>query len=445
MKKINQWKVYTAVMSIFAIITTVGFCVNNSINNDKISGYENTIEQLYNKSYYDLMYSLSVVESNIAKLQISNSDNEQVKLLSKINKMSELAETNLIMFSHDNQFDTMSSYINRVSDYSQYLLDRVVSGNGISDAEVVALDKFYSDFQIMSKELYKINDEIGYGEYSFIKSMQDINSSLMTTFKTLQESSVELPVLTYDGAFSHSLEIRQPKELVGDVYSLEEAASKLPDYLIGYEIKAIQSQERIENHFNILKYDVELSDGSIAYIELTEIGAKLINLNIYRACAENWTIDEQKAKDIGQDYLQSIGIKDMEAVWTEDNNGTIYVNYARKIQDVIIYNELIKIKVEKEKGKIIGVECVNYILNHQEEKQVDISAITISEEEALCKVKDGVSVKSCRLALIPLPGDKEKLAYELFCTYKERLYYIYIDVETGKEADILFVVDGLLM
>ena len=64
----------------------------------------------------------------------------------------------------------------------------------------------------------------------------------------------------------------------------------------------------------------------------------------------------------GETFLKSLGLDDMKAVWTAKSNGVSVINFAYHQDGVIVYSDLIKIKVEN--GTVTGMESFDYYLNH---------------------------------------------------------------------------------
>ena len=60
--------------------------------------------------------------------------------------------------------------------------------------------------------------------------------------------------------------------------------------------------------------------------------------------------------------------------------------------------------------------------------------------EAAEKVNVKLDVTEENVAIIPAGNGKERLAYEFVGTYNGSTYYVYIDANTLKEADIFKVV-----
>ena len=114
-----------------------------------------------------------------------------------------------------------------------------------------------------------------------------------------------------------------------------------------------------------------------------------------------------------------------------------YVNLVPKINDVYIYPDMLKVKVEKSNGIVCGFDAVSFAYNHQE--RTNLTA-TIGVTEARNKVNANMEIFSTKLCVIPLEFGGETLAYEFYGSMMGNEYYIYINALTGKQENILRVI-----
>ena len=106
--------------------------------------------------------------------------------------------------------------------------------------------------------------------------------------------------------------------------------------------------------------------------------------------------------------------------------------------NVIIYPDLIKVKVALDNGEILGIETSGYLNNHEERK---IDSVKISIDEAKKNLNNELEIKSEGLAIIPTEWQSEILCYEFKGKIDEREFLIYINATNGREEDILLIKD----
>ena len=88
-------------------------------------------------------------------------------------------------------------------------------------------------------------------------------------------------------------------------------------------------------------------------------------------------------------------------------------------------------------GNIVGWEATNYATNHKSRTFTSkISMLTAQDK--LSKI---LTIKERNYCIIPDKYIGEVSAYEFICSWKNYTYYIYIDSNTGAEANIMRVID----
>ena len=129
----------------------------------------------------------------------------------------------------------------------------------------------------------------------------------------------------------------------------------------------------------------------------------------------------------------------MKPVWINFANNVYTVNFAGEQNGVILYGDLIKVRVCAETNMVIGIEAKSYYTNHT---QREIEKPTLSLSQAQSKLLEGISVETTRLALVPIGNSTEKLCYEFMGEYDGSTYYVYIDALTGKQIEMFKVIES---
>ena len=71
-----------------------------------------------------------------------------------------------------------------------------------------------------------------------------------------------------------------------------------------------------------------------------------------------------------------------------------------------------------------------------------MSQIKVSKEEAKAKINKNLQIESERLAIIPTEFQTEIMCWEFKGRVDDREFLVYINVETGKEEDILVILNS---
>ena len=126
----------------------------------------------------------------------------------------------------------------------------------------------------------------------------------------------------------------------------------------------------------------------------------------------------------------------MSVVWSSSSSGESVVNLAPVQDGVILYPDLVKVKVDETDNSIVGFDASHYAYNHHQRiiQSPQISLQTATASVSIPPVGEG------RLTLIPLRETQEVLAYEFEC-HQNGTYYIYIDARTA--SGVYLSVTGL--
>ena len=158
----------------------------------------------------------------------------------------------------------------------------------------------------------------------------------------------------------------------------------------------------------------------------------------YNRNIETEIISEEDANKIGKKYLEEKGFQNMKETYYLKNNGILTINYAYQQDDVIVYPDLIKIKIALDDGEVLGIETTGYLNCHTER---NLNKIKITKEQAKEKINKNLEIIGEDLAIIPTEYQTEILCWEFKGKIEEKEFLVYINVETGKEEDILLIVN----
>ncbi|MDE6399144.1 MAG: germination protein YpeB [Clostridiales bacterium] len=253
--------------------------------------------------------------------------------------------------------------------------------------------------------------------------------------ENITHNSIEYPELIYDGPFSDGRKDEEYRYFTGAAsVTLEEAKNIAIAALPDFGVKTVTSAGKSENE---PLYELTLSgDKGEAYCSVSEHGGKVVNLTVSRELG-NIVLGEESAKACAVGIAERLGY-DVQPVWYLASGGVAYVNLAPVIDDVVLYTDLVKVKVALDNGDVLGVEAKNYCLNH-----CDRNVKLTMNRAAIPQMLDSrLQVRSVRGALIPLENGTSHLCYEVASEYKGIEYFVYLDAATGETVKIMRTVDS---
>ena len=245
----------------------------------------------------------------------------------------------------------------------------------------------------------------------------------------MQKSHLQIILhLIYDGPFSDNI-INKESVFLKDKeeISASDARKKASEYSGIDENKLIA---REEENGRIKAYTFYYEGISVA---VTKNGGYLLYLLSDKFAGET-KISEKEAITAAKKFLQKNGFDSMKDSYYFNNDGICTINFAYTQNTAVCYSDLIKISVSLDKGEIVSVDCTGFLMNH---KSRTVPENVIDEESAKQNVSANLKCKSSQIAFIPMSDGSEVFAYEFFCSDKDgNDVLVYIDAQTGKEADI---------
>lgn len=399
---------------------------------------------LYNSNFYELVDYIQNVETYLSKSTISTSSTHSAETLTYLWREANLAQTYLSELPIQSQeLENTSKFLNQVSDYSYALSRKNIKGEDLTEEELKNLEELHSYSLELENTLNELALELENGALSWKDLTKKDNgqfaqsvSSSLDIFDQLEQNFHEYSGLIYDGAFSEHLTSSNPKMIKGDEISEEDAAKKAKDFLGENNVSEISNLCANENA-NILAYNFSIknNDGKTTYISISKKGGYVIYSSFNREIKEQ-KLNYEEANNKALEYLKQKGFDNMKETYYLAENGILTINYAYVQQDIIMYPDLIKIKVALDNGEILGIETTGYLSNHEER---NLKTAKITKEEAKKKLNKNLNIMSEKMAVIPTEYKTEIFCYEFKGKIDDREFIVYINAETGEEEDILVI------
>ena len=435
-KKIIVWIV---LIILIGIIIALGYNLNKK-NKESILANEN----LYNQSLYELIYYMDNVQNYLAKSTISNSATHGAETLTNLWREANLAQTYLSMLPIQAQeLENTEKFLNQVSDYSYSLSRKNIQGEKLSDEDLKNLEELHKYSMQINNVVNQISFDLNAGnmKWSDLTGEKNVNfaQQVSTDFNfadTLEENLHQYSGLIYDGAYSEHIVSVEKRGLKGDKISEEDAKKKAVEFVGENNIEEISSLGYSEKAaVPAYTFTIKNKNQENITISISETGGSIVYMTSDREVnVENLTYEQANEKGI--EFLNQKGFDNMKQTYYLKNEGVITINYAYQQDGVLMYPDLIKLKVALDNGQILGIETTGYLSNHT---QRDVSKVKITKEHAKEKLNKNLNIQSETLAIIPTEWKTEKLCYEFKGKVEETEYLVYINAENGEEEQILII------
>ena len=409
--------------------------------------YEIASNNKYNLAFYDLIDHMSDVENYLAKSLVTNEADYSVQTLIYVWRSANLAEVYLSQIPISNEgLSNTQKFLNQVSQYTYSLSRKCIADKDITKEELSKLKDLYSYSTHINMTLNQLSFEINNGTLNWEELSNDgegvfatqVSNMSLDGFGSIEENLKEYDGLIYDGAYSEHITSKEKKGLTGKDIDEEKAKQIAEKFAEKENIKSLNSVGLIENG-NIKCYTIEITtnDNNNITIAISQKGGHIVFMNYNREVFEE-KLSEDEAKNKAIEFLNSKGYINMKKTYTIKEQGIITINYAYEENDVMVYPDLIKVKVALDNGDILGIEATGYLNNH-EKRNIDKRNI-ISKEKAIKLSNENLKIEETRLAIIPTEFETEVFCWELKGTVENRDFLLYVNAKTGKVEDILVII-----
>ena len=409
----------------------------------------------YARSLHDVAGYVDDVDHLLTKVRLMKLPEQSAPMFAEIWKQAGAAHENLVSlpYNHEVVVDTLK-YLTQVSDFSYSMMMKNIEGERIEKEDLQKIDQIKEYSNLLAIELNNtiaisnVNGGVVWKELEKETMTQQADSNeniipaaLLGSMANIGKTFQNYPALIYDGPFSAHLQDQTPQMTMGKAgVTMEEAMKIARDVCRGETVTQIhyagETPEGIKNAIPVYSFEVVLGDSKDPnlFIDITKHGGlPLWMLNVVEIPFNGIFITTNEAINAAEQFLDDNGYHNMKYSYYELSDYSVVINYAPFIGGVIMYPDLVKVKVSLVDGTVLGFEAAGYINQHHKRT---LPEKILTTDEARSYVADELFIKSTSKAVIPLPSGKEALCYEFNGTYDDHTFLIYINAETGKMENV---------
>lgn len=406
-----------------------------------------TSENTYNMAFYELVDYVGNVETYLAKSLISTTPEQGAETLTNLWREANMAQTYLARLPIESQeLENTQKFLNQVSDYSYSLSRKNIYRESLNEEDLKNLKELHQYSLELENTLNQLSTDINSGRIKWDELTkkgssvfaQQVSNVSKDGFDNLEENFHEYSGLIYDGAFSEHLTNQEKKGLTGEDITEERAKEIAQDFIDRSKIKEISNLGLSKNAtIPAYSFSIQTHNGENINISISQKGGHIVYMNYDREVRSE-ILSYEEADEKGKQYLKDKGFDSMQETYYLKQDGIVTINYAYRQGDVVVYPDLIKVKVALDDGEILGIETTGDLNNHT---QRDVSNVKITKEEAKKTLNKQLNIESEGLAIIPTEWQTEILCYEFKGKVDDTEFLVYINAENGREEDILVIKD----
>lgn len=444
-EKINPKLIAVGAFCVFGITMIYGMQMANMFKREKQKAQDS-----YNKAMYEIISYAQNVDSLLTKARVTTTAVESSKIYADIWRQSSLAKENLASLPiNQHGMENASSFLGQTSDYAYSILKQTVAGEKVTDKQYKELEELNKSSGELTGTLNNIYEDLNNGRLKWDEVEKATNKELengeeqsgYSEISKISNSFKNYAGLIYDGAFSNHIESIKPKMLTGKEISKDEAKATIKKILEGNKenkIKSINYKSDSKGNLDVYVFEVTYEGSEEkTNVEITK-DTGLVTLIVRNRKVQERKIDPGEAVKTGIEFLKNMGIDSMKDTYYTIQDNMITINYAAIQNNIILYPDLIKVKIAMDNSEVCSVETMGYIFNHT--KRTDVIPI-ITMNQAQNVLNKNIKVEKSDLAIIPTESKKEVLTYEFKGKINEKDFLIYINAKTGLEEKILIILN----
>ena len=407
----------------------------------------------YRSSLYELVGIVENIDNDLDRVRISASPQQQSRILTDALVQARVAETDVEKIPVSAEDDAnFSAFFNHTARTCEHLLSKIRDGGSLDEKDTALLDKLYQKSHGVRQTLGELASTMTTDD--MVLFLKGGENRLTDAFRSIEEMTMEENKLGKNMGSGqqemppHQKQKEQEKDKAvsaqGDNASQggEQKNAKIDSakaeelvfgYFKGYSIDGIAFLgETHDKHVPMYNFGLTDKEGNSLYAQVSAMDGALVRFNYYKECSEK-KFDEENAKMLAENFLTSLGYEGVTAVRSTALGTDEDFLFCYEQDGVVYYDDAIKVKVCLERGVVSGLDATEFIKNHK--GRVEPNA-KLNLSQAREKLHKDLTMESARMCVIKA-GGKERCAYEFLCSYKDEMYLVYIDADTGRELSIV--------
>lgn len=418
------------------VLTAALFGVDASIRANQA---QQALQDTYIRHMLETQEQLQAISTQLAKAQVAQDARMRVELLSAVSRQADgvVGGLTALPLSHAAMSDTIK-FCNQLSEYTLGLALLAASGDAAAEEDLKQLGELRNHCTLLLGRLAVSQQEMAQLSARGSVFYEDASADARPLEQVADpDHGMAYPSMIYDGAFSDARRTGTPRGLnatqVDQQMAVEIARSFIDEERVKTAVPGVSAGGVLPCHGVTLT----LRDGLVLNAEVTRQGGQMLWIMPENAAfSASLTLDECTQK--AQSFLQRHGYATMEPSYYQVYDGLAVIHFAALQNGVLLYPDQLKLQIRMDTGEVVGLEANQYLMNHTQRANLKP---TLTQEQALERVSSQLAVEGVRLCVIP-EGDGERLCYEVKGVYQQRTYMVYIDANTGEEANVLMMVDG---
>lgn len=398
----------------------------------------NVLEGVYTSSYYSMVDNVNNLSVDLAKYSTLSSNKAKVGTIQDMMLDCNyiLAGLSVLPIDEENVVSA-TKFFNQVNGLCESYLNILNDNNDLTVEQELMFDKVALVVGEIKQNFNKQNEGMYDTGFNFVDASIFDNSGmneLSSGMGDLTSSSIDYPSMIFDGPFSSALETTNVLGLPEKEVTQQEAYDYLKNVVYKNRDVKINFERETNGDISTFDYSVEI-DGKSFDVQVSKRGGMLITVSGYAEGGDP-IMKKEQGVEMAKTFANNIGFENMESVWAELNENVVYVNLTSVQNGIILYPDMVKVKVDLTSQEIIGFEAVNYALNHIKRN----FEFNVPVEQAESLLGFDYNILETNKAIIKLDSGKEVAVYEFITERIDGNYFYYVDANKLEIVKIMKLV-----
>ncbi|MCR4425319.1 MAG: germination protein YpeB [Firmicutes bacterium] len=418
------------------------------------------VNNQYYHSFFDLVGNVDNVRVALSKSLASGSPRLRVGALSDVWREASNAQANLNNLPVSNRvLMQASNFLTQVGDFAFVTARKLADQRAMTQQDWERLAEMKEQSEELAVSLGKMEEEAAAGRVRWLEVARRANAqaredgnrqagdAINDGFANVDEQVQHFPTLIYDGPFSDHVEQREPVGVTGSPITGEQA-KEVARRFVPFDASRHTATVEEDVRGRIPAYRIRLdaprgSNAPDAVVDVSKTGGHVVLMTVARDVG-NKKLDLKTAVTRANEFLAQRGKPAMSPTYASEVGGVAVIPfvYTQDIPQgkVLVYPDLVKVKVGLDTGDIMAYEALGYLMSHRDRR---LPRPEITAEEARELLSPALEVQGpARLAVIPVEtvDPNEVFCWEFRATAFGEDFVVYINAETGQEEKVLQII-----
>lgn len=404
-------------------------------------------ENQYQRAFHDLNNHVNKLQEEMGKTLAVNSRKQMQQSMTNVWRLAYAAQEDVGQLPMTLMpFDKAEEFVANIGRFSYEMGVRDLEKKPLNAQERKTLKTLYNHSHDIRENLNSVQEKVLSNhlrwmdvELAMATEDKNLDNTIIDGFKKVNKTVEQYPEVDW-GPTVNNLNVQMKgkyKKMHGKKATPTEIKEKTRK-LFGYpSTKGMKVSLNKKGDYQT--YSVTIKEGKKEVnADWTAIQGHLAWMMMDRPWGKN-KITYKQADQKATSFAKKLGFGEMKVISYDQTENSLSFQMVKKIGNVLVYPEVVSMKIALDNAEVIGVQADDYLFNHVQKIN---TKPTINEQQARKKLQRSIKVSKSNLAYINNQSGTGVLCYEFLGKLDDQKYRIFINAKTGEEEMIQTIEKG---